>query len=274
MKKVNRIVDFYSKLWKEQRSHESYSYVEKCIEFNDEYLRLIIDFEKANKHHHEKQMSIYALNSTVSNLYNEIIHGFLVGQRIATQSLARSIIENYITISFLGKYSDESYHVYYADSQIKKITQHSRADLTKGQLNHYRSESKKIRKSYVKYELGKGYNWTKSFIRRDPNPNENINLRKLAEDCNLLDAYSMFGMLSDATHSKDLFTHDLNNFRIKSYALYTMPVFLGMGYILEIAHLSFDSEKVTRLSELYMEVEKEYAKVNRLEVVDSKLVNK
>lgn len=227
-KSVEDIISSISSNWNKDNIDKDYSFMDDLNDFRWEFSKVS---EEVTKYHKTKVelITLYTLQN-VYNILEELITGIVVGQRISINQFNRSIIENFITLSFILKYGEQAAEVSIANGEIafqlfvKKVN----PKMTKLELSNVNKIIKDTREKYDKYNFDITYKWTNAFLGRKID--KKTSLFDLAKNLSLLTDYKRLGLFHQQVHSSSALSHYMNQEEYYNHKVYISKILSAIEY--------------------------------------------
>lgn len=261
----NRLYGFIDNIksaWTEELIKNSYPFIENIFLLQDEFKKICVSATKDKSKYYNTVVEKTLV--TVHELMVESLIAGIVGQRIALHTLNRSIIENYIVLSFVLKYGDAAARIFVAHGEVtfQKYKMKSKTDLTDEEKAILEGIIQETRNLYPEIKLGNGYKWANGFLLGHER-NSNCSLKDLALDLDLEDDYSDLSLLHERTHSSSAMAHLFNINHRDSYVLNLHLLVMPVKYAATIVKVLkyYSNFKHSAFFALEKEINDEFTKI-------------
>lgn len=234
-KSVTKIINELTTEWSKKHINYSFPFMDDLIDFNIEFEKVAIEVTE-NQSTKVELITFYTLNN-VSRLMFELQLGIIVGQRISFNQYNRSIIENFIILTFILEYGEEAAKVYIANDEIafQKFVKKVNPDLSDSELQKVNSVIQETRDNYPNISFDNSYKWTNSFIGR--RRNQSTSLFEISNKLFLEKEYKRLSLFHQQVHSSSGLAHYMNIKEYDNHIIYVTKILSAVEYSSKVLKL-------------------------------------
>jgi len=245
--------------WSMSSTEANYTFIDDM----DEMVRAIFKAIDKLSINYTQSLSVVKHNTIVGvhALLLETLFSILSELRIVLNPLNRSILENYILLSFIIKYGGECAELFITNSEYVyyKTMLKYKQGLSEQEIMNSNKKIIDLEKKFPDVKFGNQYKWANQYMNKSKGAN--FGLKELAINAGIESAYNMLSNFHHQTHSSSVFAQHMNTVEFNDYDMYIMKAVMAFNYGYEICRLVFEDDEIKDIKTSYDSIMEKYKSI-------------